>query len=77
MSKLIIDNCSTVSDECALVLVGRVIAGGKVSVTAGKKHYCHHSTFTVEEDGMKRMVGVHSHPNYKSSKFTIYNELGL
>ena len=76
MSKLIIDNCSTVGDECALVLVGRVIAGGKVSVTVGKKHCAHMSVFSIEEDGREMRVAVYCHPNYKSEKFTVDNYRG-
>ena len=76
MSKLIIDNCSTESDEFAIGLVLRVLAEGKVSTTGTQKHHAHISVFNLKGTGPGYKVAVYCHPNYKSEKFTVDNYRG-
>ncbi len=65
MSRLIINNISTLDDEMALRLVCRVIAGGKIS--NNEKQYCYLTTFSVEG----QMFAVSTDVNKGSDKFTV------
>jgi len=76
MSKLIIDNCSTADDSVALMLVCKVLAEGKISETAGKKHHCHMSLYVGECEGREANIAIYCRPNYKSEKFTVMNYRG-
>ena len=65
MSKIIIDNQADTSDRIAINLVLAVMSNGKISETAGVKHYCHHCQF---ED-----IHIACTPNKKSVRFVLYD----
>ena len=72
MSKIIIDNRSRLSDISAIRVVEKVIEKGKISQTAGVRHYCHHVEFVQPDFGF---VQVECIPNRKSVRFVVHRGL--
>jgi len=68
MSRLIIDNRSSLSDEVALLWVACVIEGGRISNDG--KQYCYYSTFGRGE----KKFGIATGLNEKSDKFTVIDQ---
>ena len=50
MSRIIINNQTSVSDEWALAYAAAVARGGNVSTTAGVKHWCSVMTFKAKDE---------------------------
>lgn len=44
-NRIIINNRTDLSDAWVLAYVTHVVNGGEISETAGRKHYCHLTTF--------------------------------
>lgn len=68
MSKIIMDNRSSLNDVEALGLVGNVMKDGRIS--SNNKQYCYLTVFNVPGHGE---VHVSTDLNKRSDRFVVYN----
>jgi len=70
MSKIIIENRSSISDCDALSVVSTVVSWGRMSGSGDKAQYCYYSTFRNPK------VGVSAFKNKASDRFVVIDIKG-